>query len=190
MQKLYKVNEIFSSIQGEGRHSGRPATFVRFSMCNKSCFFCDTDFDAFDEMSLKEITEKCIEHENLIIVLTGGEPTLQVDPIMVAYLKKKGFQVHIETNGSNRVEGLGLDHISMSPKQPATETLAQNVDDVKILYPYIEGMTPEDFHNFGEIRLQPIDGPDYKENLKGAIAECKKHGYTLSIQLHKVIGVE
>ena len=109
----YRVNEIFSSWQGEGIHTGRRATFVRLSGCNLSCSWCDTNYQEFCEMGIDEIVEKCSE---AFVVLTGGEPTLQDISPLIAALHKNQREVAIETNGINNIPS-SLDWIAIAPKE-------------------------------------------------------------------------
>ena len=95
--KNYKVNEIFYSLQGEGANTGTPAIFIRFSGCNLRCPFCDTDFAAFTEMTADEIAAATAAYPAELVVLTGGEPSLQVDDTLVNLLHEKGKYIAIET---------------------------------------------------------------------------------------------
>ena len=101
---MYKVNEIFYSLQGEGRWMGRPAVFVRMSGCNLKCPFCDTDFKGYKEMSAEDILTACLEKggDCRFIVLTGGEPTLQVDAELIQLLHQQGYYLSMETNSTPR----------------------------------------------------------------------------------------
>ena len=101
----FRVNDIFYSLQGEGRNTGRAAVFVRFSGCNLRCSFCDTDFSAFREMTADEIIREISGYPARFVVLTGGEPTLQVTDVFVDQLHQAGFEVAIETNGILPVPG-------------------------------------------------------------------------------------
>ena len=99
--KTYRINEIFYSLQGEGRHTGRAAVFVRFSGCNLKCPFCDTDFKAYRELTVDDIIAAVSEWRACgFVVLTGGEPSLQVDESLIEALHHEGFYIAIETNGT------------------------------------------------------------------------------------------
>jgi 7-carboxy-7-deazaguanine synthase len=196
---MYKINEIFGpTIQGEGKHTGKLVNFIRFSICNKRCSFCDTDFDAYTEKSIADIIDslKELNSQAGIIVMTGGEPLLQVDPALLVALKEEGYQLHVETNGSLKLGDTKdlFDHVSVSPKQNLEDTLIEKADDIKFLWPSIMDSQPWEFklkYPDAQIGLQPIDGINYKENLKNTIIKLSEHGdYKLSIQLHKVIGVQ
>ena len=116
-QVMYKINEIFFSLQGEGYHSGTPAVFVRFSGCNLRCAFCDTQHQAGEMLSLQEIVDEVNSYPAApLLVLTGGEPSLFIDEAFVAELKQKtGKAIAIETNGTRPLPG-NLDWVTLSPK--------------------------------------------------------------------------
>ena len=138
MVKMYKVNEIFYSLQGEGRWMGRPAVFVRLSGCNLKCPFCDTDFRGYKEMSADDILAKCLElgGECRFIVLTGGEPSLQVDEQLISTLHQAGYYLSMETNGTHAVPE-GIDWVTCSPKVDFTEggeLVVRKVDELKLIF--------------------------------------------------------
>jgi len=139
---MYRVNDIFYSLQGEGRNTGRAAVFIRFAGCNLRCPFCDTAFDSYREMSGEEILEEISRYEvrgaryevrgarceddesapvprqGILVVLTGGEPTLQVDEAFVDLLHQHGYEVAMESNGT-RPAPKNLDWLTVSPKDPS-----------------------------------------------------------------------
>jgi len=118
---MYKINEVFYTLQGEGAHSGIPAVFVRFSGCNLRCPWCDTEFSDFTEMSADEIVREALSLYDIpnerrkMLVLTGGEPSLQVDAPLIDALHAAGFYICIETNGTRPLPD-GIDWITCSPK--------------------------------------------------------------------------
>jgi len=118
---MYKINEVFYTLQGEGAHSGIPAVFVRFSGCNLRCPWCDTEFSDFTEMSADEIVREALSLYDIpnerrkMLVLTGGEPSLQVDTPLIDALHAAGFYICIETNGTRPLPD-GIDWITCSPK--------------------------------------------------------------------------
>ncbi|MBR3287037.1 MAG: radical SAM protein [Bacteroidales bacterium] len=134
MARRYRINEIFFSLQGEGFHAGKPAVFVRFSGCNLACPFCDTDFSVSREMTAEEIAQEVAGcGEPRIIVLTGGEPALQVDESLLEALKKRvPVPIHIETNGT-RLLPAGIDWVTCSPKQ-GSEVVLKQADEVKVVF--------------------------------------------------------
>ncbi len=132
---MYRVNEIFFSLQGEGYHTGQAAVFVRFSGCNLRCPFCDTDFGTYSEMTAAEIVEEVQRLSNdprVLIILTGGEPSLQVDDTLVAALRTTGKRLCIETNGTHPLPA-GIDWITCSPKE-GTRVILPRADELKIVY--------------------------------------------------------
>lgn len=190
---MYRINEIFYSLQGEGYHTGMPAVFVRFSGCNLRCSFCDTDFSTFTEMSGEEIVEavKGISNSPLkgegkpLIVLTGGEPALQVDEPLLRALHGTGMAVCIETNGTYALPD-GIDWITCSPKQGTRLAIAY-ADEIKVVF--TEGVDPEQWltqmkatHYF----LQPCSC----QNTEQVIDYILRHPHwRLSLQTHKYLHI-
>ena len=113
---MKRINDIFYSLQGEGHNTGRAAVFVRFAGCNLRCSFCDTEFDTFSEMSDEEILAAISQYPARFVVLTGGEPTLQVDEAFVELLHQHGYEVAMESNGT-RPAPQNLDWLTVSPKE-------------------------------------------------------------------------
>lgn len=209
----YAVKEIYFTLQGEGRHAGRPAVFCRFAGCNlwtgreadratATCRFCDTDFVGTDgpgggkfpnaEALAAAIaatwpagTDRGVPY----VVCTGGEPTLQLDRELVEALHAVGFEVAIETNGTNAVVE-GVDWICVSPK--AGTTLVQTRgDELKLVFPQPDAM-PDRFAalDFRHHLLQPMDGPDREANTRAAVAYCLTHPrWGLSLQTHKFLAI-
>ncbi len=207
--KTYAIKEIFGpTIQGEGSHAGTAVLFVRFAGCNRwsgrmedqpkaICWFCDTDFVGGERLTALQVVEKLKNLSPFVktIVVSGGEATLQLDLEFVETMKQHGFNLHLETNGSKDITVLRpyFDHVTVSPKQPASATKIKDADDMKILYPPpIEGLNVEDFESMGKnLFLQPVDGPDLSANTDLAIAFCHAHPqWRVSIQLHKILGVQ
>ena len=207
----YAVKEIFLTLQGEGAHAGRTAVFCRFSGCNlwsgreqdrttAVCQFCDTDFvgtdgtlgGRFAEASdLADIiaAQWTGENANRYVVLTGGEPLLQVDAALIAALHARGFAVAVETNGTI-IPPDGMDWICVSPKAGADLVLKRG-HELKLVYPQA-GARPETFADldFERFSLQPMDGPDVAGNTAAAIDYCLRHPqWRLSLQTHKTLGI-
>ena len=207
---MYKVNDIFSSLQGEGHHTGRAATFVRFAGCNLRCPFCDTDFTHYREMSAEEIVESVKQYTTRFVVLTGGEPSLQVDDTLVAALHEAGFYIAVETNGT-RLLPESIDWVTVSPKQPLTTTsLPQiesgRVNEIKVVFngtandillsvEHLEKKaeyTRDSFHNLPSplLFLQPCDVGDAQHNAeitRQCIEYIMQHPcWQLSLQTHKL----
>jgi 7-carboxy-7-deazaguanine synthase (Cx14CxxC type) len=193
----YAVKEIFHSLQGEGAHAGRPAVFLRFSACNLSCSWCDTDYHGtdgerggrYESPSLLAAAVADLWRGDLAsawCVVTGGEPSLQLDTALIDALHQRGFAVAIETNGTRRLPQ-SLDWITVSPKAGA-ELVQASGDELKLAFPQ-EAAEPERFAslNFAHFYLQPIDGPEIEANTRAAIDYCLSHPrWKLSAQRQKV----
>ncbi|MCM1142149.1 MAG: 7-carboxy-7-deazaguanine synthase QueE, partial [Muribaculum sp.] len=110
-----RINEIFYSLQGEGHFAGTPAVFVRFAGCNLQCPFCDTDFHSFTTMSIDEVMNEIKKYPARRVVLTGGEPTLQLTAEFIDRLHREEFRIHIETNGTKCLPA-PVDWLTCSPK--------------------------------------------------------------------------
>lgn len=190
-----RVNEIFYSLQGEGHHTGRPAVFVRLSGCNLHCPFCDTDHRACTEMTEDEIVERVLPYHCPWVVLTGGEPMLQVTPRLTRLLHNYGKSIQIETNGTLPIPpGVRLDWVTMSPKTP--RTALKVVDEVKVLFDGIDD--PARALEGIEARhrsLQPLSiGDPAKDEAvtracTGYILAHPADGWRLSLQTHKYLHI-
>ena len=205
--RTFRVNEIFYSLQGEGRNTGRAAVFVRFAGCNLSCPFCDTEFDTFREMTAEEIvnTIKSLVPSNqtplpsggvggrLLIVLTGGEPTLQVDEEFVDLLHQHGYEVAMESNGT-RPAPMNLDWLTVSPKDSLRGMRLP--DELKVVFD--ENTDPETYllpqGNPLFLYLQPCDTGDAARNayiINRCVDYIKAHPqWHLSLQTHKLIDIK
>ncbi|RAK57902.1 7-carboxy-7-deazaguanine synthase [Phenylobacterium deserti] len=207
----YAVKEIFLTLQGEGGQAGKAAVFCRFAGCNlwsgreqdratAVCTFCDTDFVGMDgpgggrfpdAPSLAAAVEAAWTggpHERLV-VLTGGEPLLQVDEALIDALHARGFSIALESNGTIEAPP-GVDWICISPKADA-EVVQTHGQELKLVYPQ-RGVDPARFEHmaFERFLLQPMDGPDQAENTRAAIAYCLQHPrWRLSVQTHKYLGI-
>lgn len=208
----YSVKEIFYTLQGEGAQAGRAAVFCRFAGCNlwsgreadratATCRFCDTDFVGTDgvgggKFETADALAAAVAAKwtggaggKPMVVCTGGEPLLQLDETLIDAFHARGFDVAVETNGTQPAPR-GLDWICVSPKADAPLALTRG-DELKLVYPQELAM-PErfaglDFHHF---ILQPMDGPDRARNTQEAIAYCMQHPqWRLGIQTHKVVGI-
>jgi 7-carboxy-7-deazaguanine synthase (Cx14CxxC type) len=207
----YSVKEIFLTLQGEGGQAGRAAVFCRFAGCNlwsglerdragAVCSFCDTDFVGTDgpgggkfrtaaALAAAVAAAWSGPPENRLVVLTGGEPLLQLDAPLVDALHAAGFSIALETNGTLPAPA-GVDWICVSPKADAA--LAQTSgQELKLVYPQ-EGVDPARFERlaFERFSLQPMDGPDRDAATRAAIAYCLAHPrWRLSLQTHKYLGI-
>lgn len=202
----YTVKEIFKTLQGEGAHAGTVAVFCRFAGCNlwsgleenrttARCTFCDTDFVGGKKYGDYEALADAIADEwgdadnaKRFAVLTGGEPLLQVDHWLVGALKKRGFYVAVETNGT-QVGVEGIDWYCVSPK---TRDITKDYgDELKFVYPQ-ENLTPSMFSHmrFSRFLLSPMDGPQLAANTQAAIDYCLRHPqWRLTLQMHKLVGI-
>src|SRR5579862_1793402 len=202
---MYAVKEIFLTLQGEGAHTGRVAVFCRFAGCNlwsgreqdrisAQCRFCDTDFVGVDGTkgdryaSSTELA-RTIEDEwgksrgNRFVVLTGGEPMLQVDSDLIGALHARGFAVAVETNGTIEPPP-GLDWICVSPKA-GTELRVRSGNELKLVFPQ-PGAPPEAFARlaFERFTLQPMHGPQLDQNTALAVDYCLRNPqWRLSLQV-------
>lgn len=207
----YAVKEIFKTLQGEGARAGRAAVFCRFSGCNlwsgreedratADCTFCDTDFVGMDgEGGGRFRTADALADEvaavwgegigNRYIVCTGGEPLLQLDAALIEALHARGFEIAVETNGT-QVAPAGIDWICVSPKA-GTNVVLRTGDELKLVYPQA-GEDPAGFEDwdFDYFFLQPMDSPAREANTAAAADYCREHPkWRLSLQTHKLIGI-
>jgi 7-carboxy-7-deazaguanine synthase len=207
----YTVKELFLTLQGEGGQTGRRAVFLRFAGCNlwtgreqdrasAVCTFCDTDFigtngdgggkfAAPDQLAAAAAAAWGNTTAHRLIVCTGGEPLLQLDAPLIAALKTQGFEIAIETNGTQPAPA-GIDWICVSPKADAPLVLTAGTE-LKLVYPQQKAM-PDRFESldFEHFFLQPMDGPDREANTQAAIRYCLDHPrWRLSLQTHKLTGL-
>jgi len=209
----YTVKECFFTLQGEGVNAGKAAVFCRFSGCNlwtgreqdrgsAVCQFCDTDFvgvgpdggrfataDALAAFVKSRWPAEAPPEVRPFVVCTGGEPLLQLDAAAVDALHAQGFEIAVETNGTQPAPP-GLDWICVSPKAEAPLMLTSG-DELKLVYPQREA-PPERFAmmSFRHFLLQPMDGPERVANTAAAVAYCLAHPqWRLSVQTHKAVGI-
>ena len=205
----YAVKEIFLTLQGEGIQAGRRAVFLRFAGCNlwsgreedraeAQCTFCDTDFVGMDganggryeaEALAQRVAELWREGERPLVVITGGEPMLQLDEALISALHARGFEVAVETNGTLPAPA-GIDWICVSPKA-GTEVVQRSGDELKLVWPQ-QGIDPEallgwDFRHF---LIQPMDCADAAAARAAAIDYVLAHPrWRLGLQTHKLLGL-
>ena len=207
------VKEIFKSIQGEGFYTGKSAVFVRFTGCNlwngknkdrssSQCSFCDTDFigtdgvngGTFDEKSLVEkinlVWTKTRPINNKYVILTGGEPMLQVTHSFVKSLKEIGFFVALETNGTFKISNIPFDWVCVSPKNMMSWQQREG-DEVKVIFPqYNLNLDIIKKMKFRYFFLQPMDGSKKQVNTWNTINYCKSHKpWFPSFQIHKTLSI-
>ncbi|MBR5394916.1 MAG: radical SAM protein [Bacteroidaceae bacterium] len=198
-----RVNETFLSLQGEGFFTGTPAFFLRFSGCNLQCPFCDTQHQSFTEMTEEEIVREACRHKPRHIVITGGEPALQLTQSLVDKLHEAGFFIQVETNGTLSLPE-GIDWVTVSPKtDPPTPFRGRSIDELKILYmgkdtdpDTILKSLPLGREGGGlpRLYLQPLDTGDTERNriiLRETIDYIMQHPkWSLSLQTHKLLGIK
>jgi 7-carboxy-7-deazaguanine synthase (Cx14CxxC type) len=207
----YSVKEIFYTLQGEGANAGRPAVFCRFAGCNlwtgreqdragAVCTFCDTDFvgtdgDGGGKFKTADLLADAIAKHwgdapsHRFVVLTGGEPLLQVDAALTAALHARGFTIAVETNGTVAPPP-GLDWICVSPKADA-QVVIEAGDELKLVFPQ-EGVDPARFTGlaFTHFFLQPLDNLLQSTNQRLAMEYCLAHPrWKLGLQTHKMLGI-
>ena len=205
-----EINEIFSSWQGEGRQTGMPAVFIRFSGCNLSCGYCDTSHENGRVFSAQKLIDEVTKKRVKNVIITGGEPLLQNGfNQIVEVLWRRGFNIHLETNGTIYQPGIQFCKVVCSPK--AARPVDEKVDLYVREYKYIICADSVRDSNDGlpvgvsrpgsrslvwmsrDISVQPCDHGNKEENEKAlAIAKriSRDYGYYLSIQVHKLIGVK
>jgi len=205
----YAVKELFLTLQGEGMQAGRRAVFLRFAGCNlwsgreadraaAQCRFCDTDFVGTDGENGGRYEAEALADcaaglwggaERRLVVVTGGEPMLQLDAPLLDALHARGFEVAMESNGTLPAAA-GLDWICISPKA-GTKIVQRSGDELKLVWPQ-DGIDPEallgwDFRHF---LIQPMDGADHEAATRAAIAYVMDHPrWRLSLQTHKLLGL-
>jgi 7-carboxy-7-deazaguanine synthase (Cx14CxxC type) len=210
----YFVKEVFYTLQGEGARTGRPAVFCRFAGCNlwtgrerhrqvAVCQFCDTDFVGTDGPGggrfpgAGDLADAVAAtwvggtggRVRPYVVCTGGEPLLQLDRALVDAFHTRGFEVAVETNGTQPLVD-GLDWVCVSPKAGAP-LVARKGDELKLVYRQPD-LLPDQVENldFGHLFLQPMDGPDRLRYTEMAVEYCLAHPqWRLSLQTHKLIGI-
>lgn len=186
-----RVNEIFYSLQGEGRHVGTPAIFIRFSGCNQRCSFCDTEHEQGEELTEEDILERIKDFPARHVVITGGEPTLQLTSSLVDKLHSAGKFVQIETNGSVALpEGCRVDWVTCSPK--GLPVMLHRIDELKVVYRG-QDMSQYDKFEAKEYYLQPCDVKDEAKNecyTSETINYIKSNPkWKLSLQTQKILKV-
>ena len=207
----YAVKEIFVTLQGEGVQAGSRAVFLRFAGCNlwsgreqdrttAQCTFCDTDFFGTDgpgggkfadSKALADAVERMWGEgkANRLVVITGGEPMLQLDPALVDALHERRFRVAIETNGTLPVIA-GLDWICVSPKA-GNDVVQRSGNELKLVWPQ-DGIDPADLESwdFEHFLVQPMDCETMEKSVEAAIALAMERPlWRLSLQSHKLVGL-
>ena len=208
---MYKIKEIYFTLQGEGFQAGRPSIFIRFSGCNlwsgmekdrnsAICNWCDTDFVGTDGPNggkysvtqIKKILLKLWPDKNLekpYVVCTGGEPLLQLDEELIKEIHEIGFEIGLETNGT-LLPPSGIDWICVSPKAK-TDLILTSGNELKFVYPQIS-LNPKRYEklDFDYFFIQPMDGINQNINIKKSKEFIMKNPqWSLSLQTHKIMGI-
>jgi len=207
----YAIKEAFLTLQGEGVQSGSRAVFLRFAGCNlwsgreedraaAKCNFCDTDFVGTDgpgggKFALPDQVADHVEtlwgdgQGGRLVVVTGGEPMLQLDEALVAALHARGFRIAVESNGTLPATR-GIDWLCISPKA-GTDVVQRRGDELKLVWPQ-PGIDPAELESwdFGHFLVQPMDCADREAAIDAAIAlAMERPRWRLSLQAHKVVGL-
>lgn len=209
--QVLEVKRLFPTLQGEGPYTGHPAVFIRLGGCNLACSFCDAEFEDFTSMALEEIILQVQalsleegERVRHLAVITGGEPMRQNIAPLCERLLAAGFRVQIETNGTLwRPLPEGVD-VVCSPKNtgqgyfPVREDLLTRVNAFKFIiskyhpqYSEVVDVGQEKYHT--PVYVQPMDEYDDVRNAANtayAMQLAVRHGYRLSLQMHKILGIE
>ena len=191
----YRLVEIFESLQGEGRNTGRPCVFVRFAGCNLACSWCDTDVRERFSMTLDELLAEIASYKAKTVVLTGGEPTLiKRAPELIAALKAAGYFIAVETNATVDAPWLQfVDYVACSPKaefpdkielKKANEVrvVASNDRAVDFCQRVKEIIEADDYY------VSPCDHDGEIDFATAKSVLSKLDGWSLSVQLHKILG--
>lgn len=205
----YAVKEIFLTLQGEGMQAGRRAVFLRFAGCNlwtgreqdratADCTFCDTDFVGTDgvhggryeaDALADKVAALWEQGDRRLVVVTGGEPLLQLDSPLIDALHARGFHIAVESNGTLPAPD-GIDWLCVSPKA-GTKVVQRSGDELKLVWPQ-QGIDPVELAgwDFDHFLIQPMDGADKAAALEQSIAFVMANpGWELSLQTHKLIGL-
>jgi organic radical activating enzyme len=208
--KTYTVKAIFPTLQGEGFHVGRACVFVRLSGCNRwsgresdrardaarlgsrCALFCDTDFTGGDRLTATQIATACAAAgagKDVFIVLTGGEPLLQVDAELVAALRGTGARVHVETNGTVTPQA-SFDWVAMSPKVRSDELAVRVCSELKVIVPSYDPLNYQDAVDASIRYIQVEDGPEFARNAATAVAFVMSNPkWRVSPQMHKQLAI-
>lgn len=194
---MMRVNEIFHSLQGEGFHAGEAAVFVRLSGCNLRCPFCDTDHEAGTLMTEEAIVSATLGYPAHLVVVTGGEPALQLTPSLVDALHEAGKLVAVETNGTRPLPQQ-VDWVTLSPKDvflgPQATPVLTRADELKVLFDGEHAPLEYTHIAVSHRFLQPMDCGDAVRNARitaATVAYIAAHPqWRLSLQIHKMINIK
>ncbi|MBR4592079.1 MAG: 7-carboxy-7-deazaguanine synthase QueE [Elusimicrobiaceae bacterium] len=193
---LWKVSEIFYSIQGEGLHTGMPAVFLRLAGCSMGCSWCDTTyaFGPGKEYNNLQVLVALSQYPCKTVVITGGEPTEQDLPALIALLKSAGYTVHIETNGAKNCDISQADFVCVSPKKYVAKEMLEKADVIKLVVNTetdLEDLTKYYLYENEHTRLYLQPESNKQENIALCVNLIKQHpSARLSVQLHKLINIK
>jgi 7-carboxy-7-deazaguanine synthase len=192
--KKYKINEIFYSLQGEGFWVGTPCIFIRFSGCNLNCSFCDTKHKEYKKYNIIDIFNEIQKYKCKNIVLTGGEPFLQIDELLLTYFKDLDYYIMVESNGTiikSNIVYSSINWLTISPKKKYKEKNIVKANELKVIYSEQNQELTKLYDQTSlncKLYLQPCDGLD---NVKETIDFIKENTkWRLSLQTHKLIGIK
>ncbi len=195
LQPSWKVNEIFYSIQGEGKHTGMPAVFVRLAGCSMNCPFCDTKYAAREgnQTDGPTLLQELSAWPAKAVIITGGEPSEQNLPALIALLKNNGYQVHLETNGSIDTDVSRADFICVSPKKYVSSEMLKKADVIKIVVGQDTDLKDlEKYYAYENAKTQIYLQPESnkQENIDLCVKLLKNHpSARLSLQTHKLANI-
>ncbi len=192
-----RINEIFYSLQGEGAHTGEAAIFIRFSGCNLRCSFCDTEHQAYQDLTESEICSEVAKYPANLVVITGGEPTLQLNDTLISMIHGLGKTIALETNGTRPIPA-GVDWVTVSPKEPFVGSVGKLViktaNELKIVLDGEHHYADPTFGIAADLYfVQPCDTGNELRNQE-IIAHCidfvkNNPTWKLSLQTHKTLGI-
>lgn len=202
LNHTYRVNEIFYSLQGEGQHAGTAAVFIRLSGCNLKCPFCDTDFHTYKEMTAQEITEAVNKlSESSMIVITGGEPSIQLDDNLIYFLRHRSIlprYIAVETNGTGKLPD-DIDWVTLSPKSQWQKKpiILKEVSEIKtVMDDYtvvVDLLRMQEAYPNALYFVQPCDTGNNKKNeeiTKRCVDFVKDYPqWRLSLQQQKILNI-
>ncbi|MDR0952847.1 MAG: 7-carboxy-7-deazaguanine synthase QueE [Elusimicrobiota bacterium] len=193
--KTLKINEIFYSLQGEGKYAGKAAVFVRLSGCSEGCPWCDTKYahTVNAELTPQQILAEIAPCGAKTVVITGGEPTEQDITPLIDLLHKDNFEIHLETNGSKDIDTTNIFCTTVSPKTHTLEEMLKKANVIKVIID--DDITPQKLLNYKkylnentELYLQPEGNK--QENIEKCLKIIKQNpSLKLSLQLHKLINI-
>lgn len=191
----YKLVEIFESLQGEGRNTGRPCVFVRFAGCNLACPWCDTDVGERFSMTLEELLAEIASYKAKTVVLTGGEPTLvEGAPELIAALKAAGYFIAVETNATVDAPWLQfVDYVACSPKAEFPDKIElKKANEVRVVASGESAVEfcrrVKDLIEADDYYVSPCDHGGEIDFATAKSVLSKLDGWSLSVQLHKILG--